>query len=104
MRGTLRDGFLGQINEHGGVQITDPIHLAGGEQHFLPSDPVSGFDLCRGFTGIDDRRHTILPADDGRMAQGATGIGYDTLNDTEHRRPGRVGAGADQDFARLNFL
>src|ERR1035437_9931324 len=44
VRGTLLDGFLGQIHEHRGVRVTDPVHLARRYLHFLAGKPVPGFD------------------------------------------------------------
>ena len=42
--GTLLDGFLGQIHEHRGFLVTDPVHLARRYLHFLAGKPVPGFD------------------------------------------------------------
>jgi hypothetical protein len=44
MRGILLDGFLGQIHEHRGFLVTDPVHLARRYLHFLAGKPVPGFD------------------------------------------------------------
>ena len=42
--GTLLDGFLGQLHEHRGVLVTDPVNFADRNQHLVAGEPVPGFD------------------------------------------------------------
>ena len=42
--GTLFDGLLGQIHEHRGFVVTDPVHFARRNPHLLAGEPVAGFD------------------------------------------------------------
>ena len=42
--GTLLDGFPGQIDEHGGFLVADPVNRARGYLHLFARKPVAGFD------------------------------------------------------------
>jgi hypothetical protein len=39
--GTFLDGFLGQLHEHRGVLVTDPVNLARRNLHLLAGKPVA---------------------------------------------------------------
>ena len=43
MRGASLDHFPGQVDEYGGIVITDPIYFTRGDLHFLAGKPA-GFD------------------------------------------------------------
>jgi len=40
----LLDVRFGEVHEHGGIFVADPVDLAGRDQDFLARVPVAGFD------------------------------------------------------------